>query len=102
LSLYTIDKSNGNISQIGPVFSSDSILHPLNYWNNQDWAFDQVSGVLYWVVTNSNTNNGELWTLDPDTGMATYVNTFPGGAGITSLSIPFTPANPPPTDGTGK
>jgi len=82
-SLYSIDPTTGIASQIGSGLGIN-----INY--AQDMAFDFDTGILYLsAYTVTPETEGALYTCDTNTGVATKVGTFQGGAEITALAIPY-------------
>jgi len=79
-SLIAIDKNTGAAAIIGALgFDAD-------YAQGMD--FDEDTGILYLAAFNSTTSAGELRIADTNTGGATLVGAFPGGAEIDSFAFP--------------
>ena len=49
--------------------------------------FDDDTGVLYFAVFDSVANEGQLRTVDIETGNTTLISAFPGGAAVDGLAI---------------
>lgn len=77
--LISIDKSTG----AGTVIGSLGIL--INY--AQDLEYDNENDVLYLA---GYTSTGQLYTIDPSTGAATYIGDFQGGTEMCGLAFEYT------------
>jgi hypothetical protein len=62
---YTFDPVSGTSSLLGSI--------GFNAQYGQDMDIDIESGIIYLAAFNSNTNSGELRTMDPNTGMTTLL-----------------------------
>ncbi len=76
--LISVDKATGAGTVIGPLGIN------INY--AQDLEYDNENDVLYLA---GYTATGELYTVDPSTGDATFVGTFQGGAEICGLAFEY-------------
>ena len=82
-SLYSINPSNGEATKIGNGLGIN-----LNY--AQDMAFDLDTDILYLsAYTTAPLKEGALYTCNKNTGIATKIGTFQGGAEITCFAIPY-------------
>jgi hypothetical protein len=77
---YTIDTETGHATAIGGTGVQ------LNY--GQDMAYDKEEKIMYACAFNYGTFQGELHTIDLDTGAFTKVATLAGGAQTTCFAIP--------------
>ena len=81
--LYSINPSNGEATKIGTGLGIN-----LNY--AQDMAFDLDTDILYLsAYTTAPIKEGALYTCNKNTGVATKIGTFQGGAEITGFAIPY-------------
>jgi hypothetical protein len=76
--LISVDKATGAGTVIGPLGID------INY--AQDLEFDNANGILYLA---GYTSTGQLYTVDPATGSATYVGDFQGGAEMCGLAFEY-------------
>ena len=82
-SLYSINPSNGEATKIGSGLGIN-----LNY--AQDMAFDLDTDTLYLsAYTTAPIKEGALYTCNKNTGVASKIGTFQGGAEITGFAIPY-------------
>jgi len=83
-SLYMLSKEDGTPTSVGATGVTD-----INYI--QSMSFDHRNGdVLYWNQQ-GDTDYGDLYTVDSETGAATSVGTLQGKAEIVAFAIPFIP-----------
>jgi len=80
--LYSIDKTNGEGTIIGPL--------GINTNSAQDLEFDNDNNILY-LAGFTIDNYGELFTINPATGLATSIGAFENSAEVTGFAIPYTP-----------
>jgi len=78
--LCTIDKSNGNITEIGYIGFDAHYA--------QDMEFDLETGYCYYAAYNVSDKGGELRYVDISTGETFRIGKFTGGIEITGLAIP--------------
>lgn len=76
--LISINPATGEGTNIGPLGIDISFAQSLEYDNEND--------ILY---AGAYTTSGQLYTVDPTTGTATYVAEFQGGSEITAMAIPY-------------
>jgi len=80
--LVSINPATGEGTTIGPLGIDISFAQSLEYDNANDILF-----------AGAYTTAGELYTVDPTTGTATYVAEFQGGSEITAMAIPYSPVS---------
>jgi len=86
--IYQINKEYGEATAIGPI--------GFDARYDQDMDFDPVTGNIYLTAYNNDEGQGELRTVDPISGNATYLGTFRGGMEVTGFAIPIIdPLQPP-------
>lgn len=84
--LYTIDKTNGNATEIGYTYEEPEGQYL------QSMEFDHKSNKLYWAV-NTIYQEGVLAEVNLETGEATRLGTMGNNAQIVGLYIPFEKIN---------
>ncbi len=77
---YSIDKTNGNTTPIGPM--------GFDFAYAQDMSFDRDEDICYLAGYTGSTGGG-LFSVDVSTGQATLIAGFPGQAEVTALAIPY-------------
>lgn len=77
--LYTFDRIAGSFIRIGDTGCSIEYM--------QSMEFDHASGTLYWAATNYYT--GAFYSVNPQTGVATYISDMGKDGEMTGLYIPF-------------
>jgi len=80
--LVSINPATGEGTNIGSLGIDISFAQSLEFDNEND--------ILY---AGAYTITGELYTIDPVTGTATYVGEFQGGSEITAMAIPYSPVS---------
>jgi hypothetical protein len=94
--IYSINPATGVATQLYPIMSDSD--HTFTMWSWPPatiWTYDYDSGTLYWAFFNTNYNQGELWTINIETGLATYLNPFQDAIQVSGLAIPYVTPLPP-------
>lgn len=86
--LYAVDISSDNFYHIDKMTGVAEVVGPLGYGANyaQSMEFDLINDICYWA---GYTATGGLYTIDVETGAATWITDFPGGLEMDGFAIPF-------------
>ena len=86
--LYAADLFTDVLISVDKVTGAGTVIGPLGIDINyaQDLEFDNANGTLYLA---GYTSTGQLYTVDPSTGSATYVGDFQGGAEMCGLAFEY-------------
>ena len=79
---YTFDPVTGASSLLGSI-GFDAIYQ-------QDMDIDIETGIIYMAAFNVNTNIGELRIMDPNTGMTTFISSFPDQISVLEFDNNYT------------
>ena len=86
--LYTVDKTNGQLSLVGSTGRS-------SVYFRQSMAYDHNTGKIYWSAFNTEIE-GHLIEIDPMTGEGIDLGVLQYNADITGMFIPYDPDDPTP------
>ena len=84
--LYTVDKTNGQLSLVGSTGRS-------SVYFRQSMAYDHNTGKIYWSAFNTEIE-GHLIEIDPMTGEGVDLGVLQYNADITGMFIPYDPDDP--------
>jgi len=84
--LYTIDKTTGAATIVGPIGFDASYA--------QDMEIDQNTGICYMAAYNNTTESGEARIVDLTTGSTVLIGEYLNNMELTGLAIPYPVNNP--------
>ena len=76
----SIDKQTAKVKEIG--------LTGVNPKYNASGTFDYKTGKLYWTTCERNTDQSGLYEIDPQTGAASFITSYPNNEMVSCLYIP--------------
>ena len=76
----SIDKQTAKVKEIG--------LTGVNPKYNASGTFDYKTGKLYWTTCERTTDQSGLYEIDPQTGAASFITSYPNNEMVSCLYIP--------------